>query len=75
MLLATWIVFKPFSRWVPYPVYWVLAPFVVVGLLIVTYRLLARYAPGLLGTVLGTPVSRQPKPGAVPGVGAAPVSS
>lgn len=59
VLLATWIVFKPLSRWVPYPVYWVLAPFVVVGSLVVAYRLLARYAPGLLGAVLGTPVEAQ----------------
>lgn len=75
LLLATWMAYKPFARWVPYPVYWVLAPFVVVGLLIVLYRLGARYAPGLLGAVLGTPV--QPaalrKPLAVPG--ATPVGS
>lgn len=66
VLLATWMVFKPFARWVPYPVYWVLAPFVVVGLLVVVYRLLARYVPGLFGAVLGTPVDARPASGPVP---------
>jgi succinoglycan biosynthesis protein ExoH len=75
VLLATWIAFKPFSRWVPYPVYWVLAPFVVVGLLVVIYRLLARFAPALLGAVLGTRVDAQPRSGAAPVAAAAPAGS
>lgn len=73
VLLATWMVFKPFSRWVPYPVYWVLAPCVVVGLLIVVYRLLARYVPGLFGAVLGTPVAARSASG--PPMTAAPAGS
>ena len=60
VLLATWLAFKPLARWVPYPVYWVLAPFMVVGLLVAIYRLGARYTPGLLGAVLGTHVDDRP---------------
>ena len=75
VLLATWIAFKPFASWVPYPVYWVLAPFVVVALLVVTYRLLARYTPGLLGAVLGTHVDARPAPKAAAATAAAPAGS
>lgn len=75
VLLMTWLAFKPFARWVPYPVYWVLAPFVVVGLLIVIYRILARAMPGLLGMVLGTPVDARPRSRTVPVATATPVGS
>ena len=75
VLLATWIAFKPLARWVPYPVYWVLAPFVVVGSLVAVYRLGARHAPGLLGAVLGTHVDDHGRRKGTPSAGAAPVGS
>jgi len=75
VLMATWMVFKPFSRWVPYPVYWVLAPFVVVGVLVALYQLGARRAPRLLGAVLGTHVDARPLRGNAPLAAAARVSS
>lgn len=75
VLSATWIAFKPFARWVPYPVYWVLAPIVVVGLLVVVYRVLARYVPGLFGAILGSPVDARRTLPAPPVRAAAPAGS
>lgn len=75
VLLATWLVFKPLANVVPYPVYWVLAPFVVVGSLVVMYRVLARHVPGLLGAVLGTYVDARPRGNPAPAGAAAPAGS
>ena len=56
VLLGTWIVFKPFAGVLPYPLYWVLAPVVVVAMLVLAYRVAVQLAPRLFGTVLGTKI-------------------
>lgn len=75
VLLASWIVFKPLARVVPYPIYWLLAPVLVAALLVLVYRLGARYVPGLFGAVLGSPVHGATRPAAPPVVVQVPASS
>ena len=54
LLLVTMLVYTPFAAYVPYPVYWVLAPVVTSAVLVYAFRLLTWTAPDLVSIVLGS---------------------
>ena len=53
VLLATWILYKPFATSIPYPLYWVLAPVLTTALLVVVYISAMRIMPGLFASLIG----------------------
>ncbi|RNF32765.1 hypothetical protein NM04_00040 [Massilia aurea] len=53
VLLLTWILYGRFGDGLPYPVYWVMAPLVVTGVLIVVYRLAEHLMPRLFPVLIG----------------------
>lgn len=59
ILLVTWLAFQRAGGRIPYPLYWVLAPVLTTMIVIAVYRVAARWAPGLLGAVLGQDMVRQ----------------
>lgn len=60
VLLATWIVYRPLAKVVPYPVYWLLAPVVTTAVLVVAYRIAMRIAPNAFSAVIATTPPRRP---------------
>lgn len=58
VLLATSIVYKPFASYVPYPLYWVLAPVLTTALLVLVYLLAMRTMPVLFSSVIGAKAPR-----------------
>lgn len=61
VLLATWLVYQRIGANLPYPLYWLLAPVLTTVTVIAVYKLAARWAPGLLGAVLGQRIPRHPQ--------------
>jgi len=53
VLLVVSVVYKRFSAHIPFPVYWVLTPVVVTGVLVATYKVLARLMPVTFNTLIG----------------------
>lgn len=74
ILYLTWWAVDRHARWIPYPVYWVLAPICVIALLKVVFDVLDRVAPTALAFAIGArtsvPVSRErrktPRPAGAP---------
>lgn len=64
VLLATWMLYRPLAKAVPYPVYWLLAPVLTTALLVLVYRTAMRIAPGAFGSVIG---AAPPRPSAAAG--------
>jgi len=60
VLMATWIVYRPLAKAVPYPVYWLLAPVLTTAVLVVAYRIAMRIAPNAFGAVIAAPPQRSP---------------
>jgi succinoglycan biosynthesis protein ExoH len=54
LLLATMLVYTPLAAYVPYPVYWVLAPVLTSTLLVCAFRLAMWTAPSLFSIVVGS---------------------
>lgn len=72
VLILTSLLYKRFGGAVPYPVYWVLAPFVVATVVIAVYRLAMRVMPGTFSLLIGA--THKPKKIAADGAGAAPAA-
>jgi len=53
VLLLVSVVYKRFSATIPFPVYWVLTPVVIAGILIGAYKVLARIMPTTFNTLIG----------------------
>lgn len=53
VLLVVSVIYKHFSAHIPFPVYWVLTPVVVTGVLVATYKVLARLMPATFNTLIG----------------------
>lgn len=67
LLLVSMLVYTPFAAYVPYPVYWVLAPVLTSTLLVCAFRLLMWTVPSLFSIVVGSrlvvrPARRAPLP-------------
>jgi len=60
VLMATWIVYRPLAKAVPYPVYWLLAPVLTTAVLVVAYRLAMRIAPNAFSALIATAPPRRP---------------
>jgi succinoglycan biosynthesis protein ExoH len=54
LLLVSMLVYTRFAAYVPYPVYWVLAPVVTSALLVFAFRLAMWTAPSLFSIVVGS---------------------
>jgi succinoglycan biosynthesis protein ExoH len=65
VLLATSIIYKPFAAYVPYPLYWLLAPVLTTALLVLVYQLAMRIMPGLFSSVIGAKVASKAAPAPV----------
>lgn len=66
VLMATWIVYRPLAKAVPYPVYWLLAPVLTTAVLVLAYRLAMRVAPNAFSAVIATAPPRRPDPDGAP---------
>ena len=67
LLLVSMLVYTPFAAYVPYPVYWVMAPVLTSTLLVCAFRLLMWTVPSLFSIVVGSrlvvrPARRAPLP-------------
>lgn len=60
VLLVTWMLYRPFATYVPYPVYWVLAPALTTATLVLVYRAAMRVAPGAFSSVIGAAPPQAP---------------
>lgn len=58
LLLLTWWYVSHHARWIPYPVYWLTAPLLVIAALTRAYDFAARVAPRALSVALGSRVGR-----------------
>ena len=58
LLLGPWLVYKKLAAFLPYPVYWALAPLLTAAMLIYTYSLAQRLVPRAFEFMLGKRVAR-----------------
>ena len=53
ILMLTWILYGRYGRAIPYPVYWVLAPFVVSAILLAVYQVAIATIPHIFKAMIG----------------------
>ncbi|RZJ85065.1 MAG: acyltransferase [Massilia sp.] len=60
LLIVSWMIYEKLSRFVPYELYWVSAPFLVTAILLAVYRIAMRVLPGPFSFVIGAPRWKDP---------------
>jgi succinoglycan biosynthesis protein ExoH len=53
VLYVTWFVYQKVAAYVPYPVYWVMAPTLTIGVLVIVYQYAMKIAPTFFATIIG----------------------
>ncbi|HEY4548622.1 MAG TPA: acyltransferase [Pedomonas sp.] len=53
VLMATWLVYDELGEPVPYPLYWLAAPVITLGILVIVYKLALTFTPSVFSAILG----------------------
>lgn len=62
LLAVSWMVYRKYSSLIPYQLYWLLAPFVISGLLILFHKVAMRLFPGFFSFIIASkPVKKEKK--------------
>jgi len=62
ILFASWAVYQRFGRALPYGVYWVATPFVILAIVVMLYQLAMSVMPGVFASLIGGRVRKDEKP-------------
>jgi succinoglycan biosynthesis protein ExoH len=60
LLLVTWVLYQRTSQYVPYELYWMLAPIIITSVLVLIYMVLTRTFPTAFAVAIGQALGRSP---------------
>lgn len=66
LLVGTWFLYQRASQYIPYELYWLLAPIIITCVLVLIYKGLARISPAVFAFAIGQAPSRSPSRPASP---------